>query len=547
MGGEGPRCALPSREMGPLQPLREQGGGDAALGSNAGRPRARGQGRSARAPSREGRTRERPRSSLPLGRLLFPFPGRAASLGSPPRHARPAGTLPPPLPRSRPSTPGARANSRPGTCPVGPASEPPPPARLRSVSAASGYSGPQPGSAHPGPPPRTGLGPEVPPWFASPSPQLPPARLASALRLSVLLGLGLRPARVPEPQRPESESLLRGRVLSIPLPARPPASGPSPPAPPRPARLPFSDKSLLPRVRPQGPRCSPQFRPLAPTYSPLPLPGARSAAARGAHRRSARTAAAAAAAAAGAGAARRAEQPWGSRSARFGDARLRGLWRLTAPRGVGAGAGAGAPAGAEPGRRRAGATCLPRSAGGAGGAPLAPSCTHPGDLSASPGVRAPHSHRPHPPRPPPSARRPSSLPSRSPPPAPLPGGPVWGTKEPASALSSRTFPAARRTHPLRFELWLERPARSRATAPYPLPAGQPRTWGAGEVERASGLSSGSGLRRNTQSRGVCSDPLFLLHPAPPSPSICFRDNRLKAAQTCQRFGFPWFLVLPPKG
>lgn len=172
----------------------------------------------------------------------------------------------------------------------------------------------------------------------------------------------------------------------------------------------------------------------------------------------------------------------GSRSTRLGDARLRGLWRLTASRGAGAGAGAGAPAGAEPGRRRAGATCLPRSAGGAGGAPLAPSCTHPGDLSASPGVRAPHSHRPRPPRPPPSARRPPSLPSRSPPPAPLPGGRVWGTKEPASALSGRTFPAARRTRPLRFELWLERPAPSRAAALYPLPADQARTWGAGEVK-----------------------------------------------------------------
>lgn len=44
MEGEGPRFAVLSREMGPLQPPREQGGGDGALGSNAGRPPSLGPG-----------------------------------------------------------------------------------------------------------------------------------------------------------------------------------------------------------------------------------------------------------------------------------------------------------------------------------------------------------------------------------------------------------------------------------------------------------------------------------------------------------------------
>lgn len=80
---------------------------------------------------------------------------------------------------------------------------------------------------------------------------------------------------------------------------------------------------------------------------------------------------------------------------------------------------------------------------------------------------------------PPAACHPPSLPSGPLPQPPLPGGPVWGTKEPASALSGRTFPAARRTRPLRFELWQEWPAPSRAAAPYPLQAGHTQTWGGG--------------------------------------------------------------------
>ena len=138
--------------------------------------------------------------------------------------------------------------------------------------------------------------------------------------------------------------------------------------------------------------------------------------------------------------------------------------------------------------------------------------------------------------PPPAAPLPS--PPGPLPQPPLPGGPVWGTKEPASALSGRTFPAARRTRPLRFELGPERRAPSRAAAPYPSPAGQPRTWGRLGKWRPSGPPNGSGLRRNPQSSGIPSDPLFLLRPPAPCPSLYCRDNSLKAAQSCQRFGFP---------
>lgn len=219
-----------------------------------------------------------------------------------------------------------------------------------------------------------------------------------------------------------------------------PASVPSPRAPTRPARLPFSGKSLPPGVRPQvraalrsasrarllpsrpsrgsvrscpggGRPCSPS---LGAGSSSGSSSGSRSRGPRGAGGRRG-------------GAARGAAMGL-SRSAWFGDARLQGLSQLTASRGAGAGAGAGAPAGAEPGQRGAGATCLPRSAGGAGGAPLAPSCTYRGDLSASPGVRAPHSHRP--PLPSLSARRllPPFPPLRSPPPIPSPRRPGLGNK-----------------------------------------------------------------------------------------------------------------------
>lgn len=146
--------------------------------------------------------------------------------------------------------------------------------------------------------------------------------------------------------------------------------------------------------------------------------------------------------------------------------------------------------------------------------------------------------------PPPAAPLPS-------PPGPLPqpllpGGRVWGTKEPASALSGRTFPAARRTRPLRFELGPERRAPSRAAAPDPSPRASSELGGLGEW-KPSGLRSRTGLRRNTQSCRILSYPLFLLRPSAPCPSLYCRDNSLKAAQSCQRFGFPWVSGSSPKG
>lgn len=250
----------------------------------------------------------------------------------------------------------------------------------------------------------------------SPTPACPPSSCFAAL---LAPQSGLR--HCPESWRRSGRNAglsSGGSILSIPLP--PPATRPQRP-------VPFASLSRAspsdPQVRAALPGSAPRAR-LLPSRPSRGSVLSRRLAGALAHRRSARAAAATAAEAAGAGAgsagARRAEQPWGSWSARLGYARLWGLSRLTASRGAGAGAEAGAPAGAEPGRLGAGATCLPRSAGGAGGArPLAPSCTHPGDLSASPGVRAPHSHRPRPPLPLPAACRPPFPPLPVPSPSPL--------------------------------------------------------------------------------------------------------------------------------
>ena len=170
-----------------------------------------------------------------------PSSARGVCLGSPPPLARPSGTLLRPLPWSPLSTPGASPSSKSRTCPLGPASAPPPPPPdlLRSVSAASGYSAP-PGSLTPT---DSALRCPVAGFPLSPT---QPARLAPALPRSSHIGPGSRPAGVLEPQRTEPQSLFQGRVLSIPLPALPPASVPSLPPPPRPARLPFSGKTLRP-------------------------------------------------------------------------------------------------------------------------------------------------------------------------------------------------------------------------------------------------------------------------------------------------------------
>lgn len=342
--------------------------------------------------------------------------------GSLPSHAPPSRNLPPPLLRL----------SRALLSPV------PAPNAGRAISAQCSWQGPA-----------------VRPPDCCPLPRLPRAISTAGHRAPQLVRLGRRLAvrsplarfplspRQPAPLAPASlhslplslgsgscPSLLPGgSVLSTPL--GPPTVRPWCPLP-----VPIR---WVPPAR--GPRRSPRVRPSRPLppCSPFPWlrpqpPGPDAFA----HPRSAR-AAAATAAATGAGASagraggaetRRAAQPWGSRSARLGDARLPGLSRLTASRGAGAGARAGAPAGAEPGRWGTGAACLLRSAGGAGGAPLAPSCTHPGDLSASPGVRAAHSHRSRPPRPPPQPAAPllSPLRSRSPPPAPSPRRPGLGNK-----------------------------------------------------------------------------------------------------------------------
>ena len=463
---------------------------------------------------------------------------------SPLPHARPAGDLP--LPRSLPRTPRPSPSPNPRRVLFTRRSPLSPGLRPRGRRSPNlGHRGPL--CAHPRAPrsptrPSDRTQPCSLPRLVSPSPQLQPARRSPALPRSWPLGPGSDTTESWSRSGLNASLSSGGSMLSIAwlrVP-RSRASVPSSPPPPRPARLPLG-KSLQPAVRRQVraalPRSAPRARLLPSRPSRGSGPSSRTAGAL-AHRRLAQATVATAAAAAGAGAggagARRARQPWGSRSARIGDARLWGLSRLTVSRGVGAGAGAGAPAAAEPGRLGAGATCLPRSAGGAGRArPLAPSCTHPGDLSASLGVRAPHSH--HPPRPPPAAPLPS-------PPGPLPqpllpGGRVWGTKEPASALSGRTFPAARRTRPLRFELGPERRAPSRAEAPDPSPRASSELGGLGEW-KPSGLRSRTGLRRNTQSCRILSYPLFLLRPSAPCPSLYCRDNSLKAAQSCQRFGFP---------
>lgn len=415
--------------MGPLQPLREQGGGDGAPGSKARRPRALRV-----LPPGQGGHVGIPAALSPSAGFSFLSSARRVS---PPPHARPAGDLF--LPRSLPRTPRPSPSPNPQRALFTHLSPLSPGLRPRGRRSPNlGHRGPL--GAHPRAPrsptrPSDRTQPCGLPRLVPPSPQLQPARRSPALPRSLPLGPGSDTTESWSRSGLNVRLSSGGSVLSIAWLRAPGsrASAPSPAAPPRPARLPFWGKSLQPagrrQVRAALPRSAPRARSLPSRAFRGSGPSSRTAGAL-AHRRSAQATAAAAAAAAGAGAggagARRARQPWGSRSARIGDARLWGLSRLTVSRGAGAGAGAGAPAGAEPGRPGTGATCLPRSSGGAGRArPLAPSCTHPGDLSASPGVRAPHSH--HPPRPP-AARRPSSFPSRSPPPAPSPRRPGLGNK-----------------------------------------------------------------------------------------------------------------------
>lgn len=206
--------------------------------------------------------------------------------------------------------------------------------------------------------------------------------------------------------------------------------------------IPGRFRQVLLQVR--APRVCAHIARCAQVRAPRPAPHSLGSRVR-AHPGWARAAAeAAAAVAAGAGAkagagARSWAQPWGSRSA-CGAAMRASRVPPVAHRGRGRGRGSGRglartarswshmPALAAPGARRlrhlapAAAICQP----------------------ASPRARAPHPAA----RPAPPPRSPPSLPPSLPPAAPLPRGPVWGTKEPAIARSGRTCPAARPTRPL---------------------------------------------------------------------------------------------------
>lgn len=157
----------------------------------------------------------------------------------------------------------------------------------------------------------------------SPTPALPPSS-----RFAALLASSVRARVLPRVRKPlRIEPAFSPGAPSSASPCRPPAAQPRCPLPGlRP--VPLGSPSWASRSRPGSARRSAPLSsgpPLAPASSLLALPGALSAAARGAgapaHHRSARAAAAAAAAAAGTGAraaraggagARRAEQPWGS-------------------------------------------------------------------------------------------------------------------------------------------------------------------------------------------------------------------------------------------
>lgn len=252
MGGEGTRLAPLSCEVGPL---REQGGGDRALGSKAADPRARGEGRSACAHSGEGRARGDSCPSLALRRFLFP------RLSSQAVHARPARSLRPPVPRSLPRAPApnpGRALSA-QRSPLCPGLRPPVCLLPRPPRATLSH---RRAPRSPARPSRTGLSPAVSPSsFPALPNSSPSARSSFAALFAPWSGRRVLP-RVPKPQPQRTEpGLSPGASQHLPAaPSSPASSVPSPRAPPRPARLPSSGKSLPPRVRAALPRSAPRAR-----------------------------------------------------------------------------------------------------------------------------------------------------------------------------------------------------------------------------------------------------------------------------------------------
>lgn len=246
--------------MGPLQPLREQGGGDGALGSKARRPRALRV-----LPPGQGGHVGIPAALSPSAGFSFLSSARRVS---PPPHARPAGDLF--LPRSLPRTPRPSPSPNPQRALFTHLSPLSPGLRPRGRRSPNlGHRGPL--GAHPRAPrsptrPSDRTQPCGLPRLVPPSPQLQPARRSPALPRSLPLGPGS------DTTESWSRSGLNVRLSSGggPSSASPgsalPAAGPPRPLP---RLLPVPPVSPS-WASPSSPRAAGRSAPLSPGPPPAP-------------------------------------------------------------------------------------------------------------------------------------------------------------------------------------------------------------------------------------------------------------------------------------